>query len=146
LIRKAQVRGEVRPHARNLRLVERHHDAGGALWGGEMIAIDIELVLLGLTAEDRMLIEHQDRAVGAPLAISAAGGHASDATTDDNDIRSLASIDRRPQRLVEFLVTDPPVRGVHYLVSVAVGPAVIAYATRSGPVRSQPRHFRGDRL
>ena len=35
---------------------------------GKVIAVHLELVLLGLTAEDRMLVEHQHRAVRAPLA------------------------------------------------------------------------------
>src|SRR5438105_1902809 len=69
LVGKSKIGREVRPHPGVFRLVEWDDDAGSALWRRQMVTVDIELVLLRLAAENRVLIEHQHRCVRASLAI-----------------------------------------------------------------------------
>ena len=139
-VRKSQLLGEVCPHARVLGPREGHHDARRALRGGEVIAIDVEFVLLGFAAEDRRQIKHQHAAGRAGLVIGISGRETCDAAADDHNVVALARIVGAGNAAVALMIANGAMRCIDDFGGIAVRLGIVADASRSGPFRAQARH------
>jgi len=111
-----------------------------------MIAIHLKFILLCLTTEYRVLIEHQYCPVRPALAVSPACRKPGNTAADDDDVRTLPGIGSGAQRLVEFLIANSRMCGVDHFVSVAVGAGIITNSTGTRPIGPKPCHRSANRL
>ncbi len=114
----------------------RHHRVVGALRPGEQHAIDDHLILLGLAAENRRILENQTAPVGVCLAKFVSRDQSREAAADNDQIVKL--IDGRRSidpRLVHSIANA--VRRVDDGGYVAVGTRVITDAGVAVPLRCE---------
>ena len=105
----------------------RNHSVVGSLRSGEHHPIHLHLILLGLAAEHRMVIENQAARVGTRLVKLVGGNQAGESAADDDQVIGL--IDQR--RGIDFRLVDPVANTVCRIDDrgdVAVRAAVIADA------------------
>src|SRR5690606_14373671 len=115
--------------------------AVGPLRSRQPPAVDDELVLLGLAAHDRMILEQQAAASGtAVLAEFIRCGHPGKTATDDDQVDLLVD---RPCRRIGIEAVADAVGGFDHRLGVAVGPAVVTDAAVAGPGRTGGRQRYG---
>src|ERR1700688_726966 len=98
--------------------------------GNQAMAIDLEFVLLGFSAEDGMIFENQARFAGPGEALEEKRrGDAADSAAHDDAVVDFSGVDGfRTVGRVAHLVT-----GGEHFEGVAVGGGVIADAAIAGP-------------
>ena len=114
-----------------------HEEDRRGLVRDDGVAVDRELVALGFTAEDRVVVEHQAASAALPLENNGRGEPADPAAHGDQVVH-LAGVGRAGNRALEFSVAHAMRRG-HHVVHVAVGARVVADAAVA-----VPRVGRGD--
>ena len=92
---------------------------------GEHHTVHEHLILLGLSAEHRMIFEHQATTVRICFAKFVGGDEARKSTADDDQLVKVIDQGRCGEFRFVNSVADA-VRRIHYGRNVAVGPTVIA--------------------
>src|SRR6185436_19794269 len=96
---------------------------------GKTLAVDEKLISLRLTAEDRMVVEHET-AAALVLLKEHRGRQSADATADGDEIVHLAGFYSPGDRVFEAAIAHR-MRGGHYIPCVAVRAAIVADAAVS---------------
>ena len=111
----------------------------------ESVAIHLELIALGFSSEDGMVIQDQAGFSGMGSREKQRGGHAADSAAYHGAIESFARIgDLRALAFVPVIANGVASRG--NFVGVTVRSRIIANAAESGPIgfgqEAQRRHSR----
>src|SRR3546814_8358410 len=107
-------------------------------WSSDVCSSDlVELVLLGLAADDRVIFKQQARAAGpGALAEFIGGRHAREAAAHDDEVDRLVDGNRRWVGI--GAIAESMCRFGNEF-GVAVGPAIVADAAIAGPRRPRRR-------